>query len=74
MPLDRNALAAALVAGFQQGLDDPDWTQEMAAEAMADAIDAYVRGAEVIGVTTAVVDAGSNPIGTGTQTGTGGLN
>ena len=73
MPLDRNTLAAALSAVFQQGLDDPAWTGEMAAQAMADAIDAFVRGADVTGVTTQVVDAAANPIGTGTQTGTGSL-
>ena len=73
MPLDRDALAAALAAGFQAGLDDPAWTGDMAAQAMADAIDAYVRGADVTGVTTQVVDPANARIGTGTQTGTGGL-
>ena len=73
MPLDRNALADALKAAFQQGLDDPAWTKDDAAEALADAIDAYVRAAEVVGVTVDVVDAGNNPIGTGAQTGTGTL-
>ncbi len=73
MPLDRNALATALAAGFQQGIDDPNWSGDKAAQAMADAIDAYVRGAQVTGVATQVVDAASAPIGTGTQVGTGGL-
>ena len=53
---------------------DPTWTKEKAAEEMANAIDAYVRSAEVIGVATDVVDLGSNPIGTGAQAGVGSLN
>lgn len=73
MPLNKASLTAALIAGFQQGMDDPDWTTDQAAAAMADAIDAFVRGADVIGVETEVVDLGANPIGTGSQTGTGGL-
>jgi hypothetical protein len=56
MALDRNALATALLAGFQMGMDDPDWTKEQAAEAMADAIDTYVRGAAVTGISTAELD------------------
>jgi hypothetical protein len=73
MALDRNALATALLAGFQMGMDDPDWTKEQAAEAMADAIDTYVRGAAVTGISTQVVDAAMVPIGTGSQIGTGSL-
>ncbi len=67
MALDRNVLEAALIAAFQQGLDDPAWTKEQAAGALADAIDAFLRSAEVTGVTTDVVDPGNAPIGTGTQ-------
>jgi hypothetical protein len=55
------------------GMDDPDWTLAQAAAAMADAIDAYVRTADVVGIATDVTDPGDNPIGTGTQTGTGNL-
>ena len=73
MPLDRTMLADALEAAFQAGMDDPDWTLSQAAGAMADAIDAYVRAAEVAGVTTDVTDLAANLIGHGTQTGTGGL-
>ena len=71
MPLDKAALTAALIVAFEQGMADPNWTLGQAADAMADAIDTYVRGADISGVTTQVVDPGSNPIGTGTQTGTG---
>jgi len=70
MALDKPALTAALTAAFEQGMADPDWSLNDAASAMADAIDAFVRTAEVSGVTTDVVDPADNPIGTGTQTGT----
>lgn len=73
MPLDKNALRDALLAAFEQGMDDPAWTQEDAAQAMADAIDAYVRAAEVIGVATEVRDLGAVVIGSGTQVGNGTL-
>jgi len=73
MPLDKPALAAALKTAFEQGMADADWTLDQAAGAMADAIDAYVRTADVINVAVDVVDAGSNPIGTGTQSTPGGL-
>lgn len=73
MPLDKAALATALEAAFQQGMDTEGWSLADAAGAMADAIDAYVRTADVVGITTDVVDAGANPIGTGAQTGTGTL-
>ena len=43
------------------------------AAAMADAIDTYVRTADVTGITTNVTDPGNAQIGTGTQTGTGNL-
>jgi hypothetical protein len=73
MPLDKTALRDALKAAFQQGLADPDWTQDDAAQALADAIDAYVRAAQVVGISVNVVDAGNVQIGTGTQVGTGSL-
>ena len=73
MALDKSALCDALKAAFQQGMENPDWTQDDAAQALADAIDAYVRGAEVVGIAVDVFDAGSTQIGTGTQTGNGTL-
>lgn len=74
MALDKNLLAAALKTAFEAGLGDPDWSAEDAANAMADAIDSYVRGADVTGITTDVTDLGGTLIGHGTQTGFGGLN
>jgi len=73
MPLDRPALATALQTAFEAGMADENWTLAQAAGAMADAIDAYVRTADVVGITTDVDDLGGMPIGQGTQTGTGGL-
>ena len=73
MSLDKAALAAALKTAFESGMDDPNWTLDDAAGALADAIDFYVRGAEVAGVTTEVRDPGNVVIGTGAQTGTGTL-
>lgn len=73
MPLDKPQLAAALEAAFQMGMDDPGWTLQQAAAAMADAIDVYVRTADVTGVATNVTDPGNAPIGTGAQVGTGTL-
>lgn len=73
MALDKTALTAALKAGFEAGMGDENWTLQQAAGAMATAIDAYVRTAEVINVTADVVDGGGNLIGTAAQTGTGGL-
>jgi hypothetical protein len=72
VPLDKDALRDSLIAAFQQGMDDPDWTKEDAAQAMADAIDTYVRGAEVVGVEVDVVDDLAVHIGTGTRSSRGG--
>lgn len=73
MPLDKASLEQALVAAFEQGMSDPAWTLAQSAAALAGAIDGYVRSAEVIGVTVDVIDLASTPIGTGTQSGVGGL-
>lgn len=73
MALDKNVLRDALIAAFQQGMDDPSWTKEDAARAMADAVDDFVRSAEVVGIQTDVVDPMANPIGTGSQVGSGSL-
>ena len=77
MPLDRNALEAALSTAFrtnfQRGKDEgweiPQAADEMAT-AIADAVHDYVTAARVANVSSEVRDAGSNVIGTGTQTGT----
>jgi hypothetical protein len=73
MALDKAVLAAALKTAFQAGLDDPSWSIDDAANAMADAIDGYVRAAEVVSVTTDVTDLGGMLIGHGVQTGAGAL-
>lgn len=73
MPLDKPTFVIALAAAFQQGMDDPAWTKEDTAQALADAIDAFVRSAAVSGVTVQVTNPGGVVIGTGAQTGTGGL-
>lgn len=69
MALDKTLLAAALETAFTTGKADPNWTLAQAAGAMADAIDAYVRTAEVAGVTSDVADLTNKPIGKGAQTG-----
>jgi hypothetical protein len=77
MPLDRNALEAALSAAFrdnfQRGKDEgweiPQAADEMAT-AIANAVHNYVTNARVAGVSSEVRDPGNTVIGTGTQTGT----
>ena len=72
MALDKPGLATALKAAFAAGLSDPDWTSDQAADALAAAIDLYVRGADVSGITTTVTPAGGGPvIGQGAQNGPG---
>jgi phage baseplate assembly protein W len=73
MGLNKDVLRDALITAFEQGLSDPEWTKEDAAQAMADAIDTFVRSADVTGVEVDVVDDSSVHIGTGTQTGPGTL-
>jgi len=67
MALDKPGLVTALKAAFQSGMNDPAWTQDQAAEALADAIDAFVRTGEVNGIASTVRDAGMVVIGTGAQ-------
>lgn len=73
MALDKAILAAALKNAFQAGMDDPDWSIDDAANAMADAIDGYVRAADVVNVASDVTNLGGVLIGHGTQAGVGGL-
>jgi hypothetical protein len=80
MPLDRAAfetsLAATLRSNFQLGRDEA-WDSDRAADelatAIAEAVDAYVRGGEIAGLQTEVRDPGNAVIGTGTQTAPVGL-
>jgi len=49
MPLDKNALKGDLVTTMNNAKDKA-WSVDQVATAMSDAIDRYVRAAEVIGV------------------------
>ncbi len=76
MPLDRNALEAALSTAFRDNFQrgkDEGWEVPEAADAMAkaiaDAVHAYALAARVAGVTSEVRNPGNVVIGTGTQTG-----
>lgn len=73
MALDKTALKQALKEAFVAGKAHPDWTEDDAAGALANAIDAYVRGAAVQGVKVEVVNDANAHIGTGAQVGTGTL-
>jgi hypothetical protein len=83
MPLEKNSLQAAIKAAFQKAKetpppDDPSQSDQVQEEILdtlsqdlADAIEAYVHGGDVGGVTVTVRDiANVNVIGTGTQAGT----
>ncbi|NNF59402.1 MAG: hypothetical protein HKN04_14295 [Rhodothermaceae bacterium] len=73
MALDRNTLRDDLLAAFEAAKEE-EWGAEEVAGALADAIDAYVRGGRVSGLQTSVSldTVNGNPAtgaGTGTQTG-----
>lgn len=79
MPLNKTGLQSELQTklkdNFNKGKDEA-WTADKAAEelakVLADAIDTYVRGADVTSVTSDVRDlSGTTLIGRGTQTGVG---
>jgi hypothetical protein len=53
MPLNRPKLESDLLALMSAAMDDESWTKEKTARAMADAIDAFVRGGTVSGVKVA---------------------
>ena len=83
MPLDTDTLTEAIKAAFEKAKqtpppenpDDSDQVQDQIltqlAVDLANAIDTFVRSGDVTGITTEVTDLGNNPIGAGTQTGTG---
>ena len=85
MALNTTALQAAIKDAFKKAKQTPppsdpnqaDQVQEQIltdlAKDLADAVNAFVVGAAVIGVTVNVVNQANQPIGTGTQTGTGTL-
>ena len=66
MALNVDNLKDALKQVFADGMSAPD--SDTVAESLAEAIHDYIVMAQVNGVVVDVVDPGSNPIGTGTQT------
>jgi hypothetical protein len=66
MALDVNKLSTALVQVFKDGQNAA--SSDEVAQALAQAIHAYVSAATVNGVVVAVVNPANTPIGTGTQT------
>jgi hypothetical protein len=85
MPLDTISLQTAIKAAFKKAKETPppadpsqtDQVQEQIlaqlAQDLADALNTFVLGAAVVGVKVNVVNTANQPIGTGTQTGTGNL-
>ena len=72
MALSKPQLAQALKTAFQSAKDNA-WSTDQVADALADAINTFVLGADVAGVTVSVVNPSNVVIGSGTQTGTGKL-
>jgi hypothetical protein len=72
MALSKPQLAQALKTTFQSAKDN-SWSSDQVADALADAINTFVLGADVAGVTVSVVNLTNVVIGSGTQTGTGKL-
>jgi hypothetical protein len=70
MALDQNKLSQQLKDTFKSAKDN-SWSSDQVADALAGAINTFVLGAEVVGVTVNVVNNANQPIGTGTQSGTG---
>ena len=68
MALDKNALTANLKSTFERSKTE-GWAADQVAAALADAIEGFVRTADVSGVSVAVTDTGGHNIGTGAQTG-----
>ncbi|MEO1221270.1 MAG: hypothetical protein AAFY42_07955 [Pseudomonadota bacterium] len=73
MALNKPQLVIDLVAAFTAHETDENWSATDAANALADAIEAYVKSADVIGVITEVRNPGGDVIGTGTQNNEGEL-
>ena len=72
MALNKSTLSQALKDTFESAKDN-SWSSEQVADAIADAINTFVLSAAVVGVKVNVVNTANQPIGTGTQTGTGNL-
>lgn len=72
MPLNQSSLAQALKTTFSNSKAN-SWSSHQVADALAAAINTFVSGADVVGVTVNVVSTTNQALGTGTQTGTGKL-
>ncbi|WP_163993092.1 hypothetical protein [Pyxidicoccus caerfyrddinensis] len=72
MALDKQALATKLKDTFKRAKEE-SWTSDQVADALAAAVDAYVRSAEVVGVRTTVRNPSNVVIGSGTQNNLGNL-
>jgi hypothetical protein len=66
MALDKNTLAEAIRTAFESAKEE-EWTVAQVAEALASAIDAFVKSGDVVDVVVEVKDVGNNVIGTGVQ-------
>lgn len=66
MALDKTALAASLKDTFLRAKEET-WSSDQVADALADALETFVRGGEVNGVQVEVRNSGGSVIGTGTQ-------
>jgi len=72
MALNKTTLAQDLKTAFKNAKEQ-SLSSDQVADAISDAINKFVLGADVTGVNVTVVDAGNHQIGTGSQTGTGKL-
>jgi hypothetical protein len=72
MALNQSTLSQALKDTFSKAKAN-SWTSDQVADSLATAINTFVTSAAVVGVTVTVVNPANQPIGTGTQTGTGKL-
>jgi len=70
MPLDKSTLQAAFKTAFDTAKEE-NWSTEQVAEALADAVDVFVRSGDVVGITTDVEVDPDTGLGTGTQSGAG---
>ncbi len=72
MALDQTKLSQALKDTFSSAKAN-SWSSDQVADSLATAINAFVTSADVVGVSVNVVNPANQPIGTGTQSGTGKL-
>ena len=69
MPLNKNTLRNAILAAFETAKEE-EWEADEVAQALADAIDAFVRSGDVAGVDIEIETLNGNPAnGSGTQAG-----